>query len=531
MEGKPHSTTKLPKIRLQTNLPPLMPTPSQQGVQEWDEVDTEMQNGGLLLQRDEWSPSWKPIASVYNAPRHILSFIGSVFRFSGGPRTMAKMRPTAYLDGLRGFACLIVYFHHHQLFAHWKKGQAELFERGFGYGGNYYAIAFPFIRNFFSGGHFAVSIFFVMSGYVLSLKLLHLIQAGDHIQLGDHVASSLFRRWLRLFIPLFVTLAVYASLLHSFGGITPGDKLLVKQGSWKDEMWNLYCKFKNFSYIFGDGGEPFFTYNSHLWSIPVEMKGSILVYTSLMAFSRCTRNARLWGYVALFVYFMYICDGSYYTFFCAGMLLCDLDLLAEKDELPDWMVRLTPYRKWIFYHLFIASLYLGGVPSFNAEINDLRESRGWYLLSLLKPQAVFDPKWFYLFWASLFFVSSIPHLPWLKRFFETSFCQYLGRISFSLYLVHGPILAVVGERLYMLTGWVGDEPEDIMWWADRFPLPGGPLGFELSFLAPHLILLPLTLFVADLVTRGIDTPSVRFAAWLYKQTLGDASNGGNKTKA
>jgi hypothetical protein len=43
----------------------------------------------------------------------------------------------------------------------------------------------------------------------------------------------------------------------------------------------------------------------------------------------------------------------------------------------------------------------------------------------------------------------------------------------------------------------------------------GPLGLEPSFLAPHLILLPFTLWVAEVVTKLIDEPSVRFVAWLY----------------
>jgi len=48
----------------------------------------------------------------------------------------------------------------------------------------------------------------------------------------------------------------------------------------------------------------------------------------------------------------------------------------------------------------------------------------------------------------------------------------------------------------------------------------GPLGLEVSFLVPHIILLPFTIWVADLVTRGVDDPTVRFSQWLYRKTLG-----------
>ena len=43
-------------------------------------------------------------------------------------------------------------------------------------------------------------------------------------------------------------------------------------------------------------------------------------------------------------------------------------------------------------------MYLGGVPSHSNELKDLRETTGWYWLSFLKPQAVFNYKAFYLFW-------------------------------------------------------------------------------------------------------------------------------------
>ena len=57
-------------------------------------------------------------------------------------------------------------------------------------------------------------------------------------------------------------------------------------------------------------------------------------------------------------------------------------------------------------------------------------------------------------------------------------------------------------------------------WQNWLPLPGdGPLGLEINFLAPQLILLPLTIWMSDIVTRLIDDPSVKFAQWLYKSMI------------
>ena len=60
-------------------------------------------------------------------------------------------------------------------------------------------------------------------------------------------------------------------------------------------------------------------------------------------------------------------------------------------------------------------------------------------------------------------------------------------------------------------------------WADKLLLPRtGPLGLEISFLMPHLILMPLTFGLAELTYRFIDTPSVKFASWLYKKAVGES---------
>lgn len=427
------------------------------------------------------------------------------------------VRPTAYLDGLRGFAAFLVYWGHHHLWARDAMKADAIFENGFGYNKQYYFATLPGIRTFFSGGHFSVTLFFVISGYVLSTKPLSLIHSGDFVKLGDNLGSALFRRWTRLHLPVIITTFLYMTSWHMFGIWTDSER----KSNYRDELWNWYIEFKNFSFVFRTGGERWFTYDFHVWSIPVEFRGSIIIYTSLMAFSRCTRNARLWGEVGLIVYFMYIVDGFFGSMFMAGMLLCDLDLLAKNGELPRFFYRLEPFKELIFYNLFVISLYLGGVPSHSADLQVLRDTPGWYYLSFLKPQAVFDFKWFYLFWASTFMVAAIPRIPWLKTFLEMPFNQYLGRISFSFYLVHGPILWTVGDRLFVATGWSRESHKNnIPGWVNAFPLStAGPLGLDLSFWVPQLVILPFTFWMAEIVTKLIDEPSLKFSQWAYKMTL------------
>lgn len=273
---------------------------------------------------------------------------------------------TAYLDGLRGFAAFLVYWHHHQL---WPRqnymimGADYIFENSWGslfpllpllclcrgpflyrenatgqfffcirsysatfaqrvltrdclgFGDSWFFAAMPVVRTFFTGGHFAVSVFFVISGYVLSAKPLSLIHSGETVKLGDNLASALFRRWLRLYIPVFVTTWMYLTSWHLFGIWTVSPN---HEANYRDELWKFYVEFKNYSFAFRTGGDDWLSYNFPTWSIPVEFRGSIIIYSTILAFSRCSKNMRLFGMVGLIFYFMYIVDGWFGSLFMAG---------------------------------------------------------------------------------------------------------------------------------------------------------------------------------------------------------------------
>ncbi|CAK7563621.1 MAG: hypothetical protein SEPTF4163_001491 [Sporothrix epigloea] len=436
------------------------------------------------------------------------------------------LRPTAYLDGLRGFAAFLVYIHHNELWAHAAStaNDNEALENAFGFKGRYHLATMPFVRNFFTGGHIAVAIFYVISGYVLCAKPLSLVMAGEHLRLLDSVASSFFRRWFRLYIPIFITTFIYVTSWHVFGNywVSNSDQ----HATILEEWWNWYVELKNFTFLFKEGAI-WVTFNTHLWSIPFEMRGSMVVFILMLAIYRATTTARHYIILGLIVYFMFIVDGYYCCMFMMGVYLCYMDLLAKRGELPNWIVRLKPYKYRIILPIFTFGLFLAGVPSQRNDLMLLRANPMWNLLSYLKPQAVFDPKWFYLTFAATFIIGSVPHLPPVKRFFESGFCQYLGRISYALYLVHGPVISSIGDRVYAMTGWyrqVEDHQKILEWWINRFQLPNtGPLGLEISFLAPQLIIFPVTFLLANMVTRYVDEPAVRWPAYWYKRVCGGDS--------
>ncbi|MBA7489683.1 hypothetical protein ES702_00217 [subsurface metagenome] len=388
----------------------------------------------------------------------------------------------------------------------------------FGHNGQYHFATFPGVRIFFSGGHFAVSIFFVISGYVLSHKPLQYIHADEHIKLGENLSSALFRRWIRLFTPVACVTFCYMTSWHLFGIKTEAQP----ESTYGTELWRWYKEFKNFSFIFHGIEKPGLTYSYHVWSIPIEFRGSIVIYTSLISFSSMTHHVRLWCSAGLILYFLTIVDGWYCAMFVMGMLQCDLNHLSSNDNLPACFSRLARFKKSLSWACLAIGIYLGGCPAANNDLDAFSKSLGWHYLSYLKPEAMYDYKWFFLFCAASLTTASIQQIPTLKRFFELRFNQYLGHVSFAFYLVHGPVMWTIGDRLYAATGCArASHAITASRWINLLPIPGvGPLGMELNFLLPHLLILPVTLWAAEIVTKIFDQPSLRFSHWLYRRSIG-----------
>lgn len=216
------------------------------------------------------------------------------------------MALTKWLNGLRGVASLLVYWHHQQLWWHHK--HAILLERGFGYRERCHLATFPFIRTLFTGGHLAVAVLFVISGYAAAIKPLQQIRAQDHARLNNTLASSFIRRWPRLFLPCLVVSFTYMSSWY-VPGIGAPFRRPIASDSWTVEVQTWCSEVADFTFIFSNLKHPWFSYNSHMWSLPFEFRGSMLCLLVLLSLSRCTRRTRLLSYVGLALYFLYVVNG------------------------------------------------------------------------------------------------------------------------------------------------------------------------------------------------------------------------------
>ncbi|KAK6066127.1 hypothetical protein SCUP515_10874 [Seiridium cupressi] len=222
-----------------------------------------------------------------------------------------------FLNGMRGVAALLVYWHHHELWLH-TTGR-NIFERAFGYRDRYYFIALPWVRILFNGGHFATAIFFIISSYSMSIRPLRLIRAREEGRengvLAEHLASSIFRRGFRLYIPVSITTFVFITAIHLF---RPPSRYTVIQDSWFRELQAGFSELMDFSFIFSRVGSPWLSYNDHLWYIPIEYKGSMITYIS---------------------------DGWYCAYSIAGILLCEVEMVFKEAQFPGTSHPSNPTRK------------------------------------------------------------------------------------------------------------------------------------------------------------------------------------------
>jgi peptidoglycan/LPS O-acetylase OafA/YrhL len=327
-------------------------------------------------------------------------------------------------------------------------------------------------------GPFAVCLFFILSGYVLSVQYL-----GAAARDTDHLLASIFKRPVRL-VGLVVTseLIAFALLRASAYFNKPVSELSYSipwfQGFWSQGALGV----RPFLLEIATG--PFAAgthYNPPLWSIQSELYGSFLVF-ALLLFFRAT-PLRWAVYAGVMLFFSY----ELYQGFIIGVMLADLSRnhagLVHKCS-----------RDFIAYPLLVAGLILGSYPrfvdqaavvaTFYGRLPDLWRLGGGYSM----------------FGAALV-LAAVLISPSLQQFLTKPVFAFLGRISYALYVAHFLILGSLSSWLFLHL------------------LPG--LGYHRAFLVAGLVSLGALLAVSQLLTRYVDQPVTRganrLAAWWLRR--------------
>lgn len=449
----------------------------------------------------------------------------------GQPTPPPKLHTIAALDGLRGVACLLV-FNFHLLFTYSFKVMV-----GWGFGGENWGFHQLPIVHMFISGHVMVTIFFVISGYVLSHKPLKLLRGHSWGQAFRTLASSTFRRALRLYVPAFVGLTMvliavrmgfyeYSTYIREEGTTIRGinEEHPPYFESLQSQLFHFYLTIVRLTDVW-DWNLFYNDYNPHLWTIPVEFRASIVLFLSLLASGLLRTRWRL-AFISLETFFCIRWGRWDIVLFLAGMILAEIDLICglwdspplkplpasldpeaqntEPDEKPSRAApppsRMAPSRRALWLVIFIIGLYIGSSPNSSPF-----KTPGFRFLASFTPRTYPEPHRFLQSVGAIIIVASINHSPELQRFFTHPLAQYFGRISFAFYVVHGPILHSLGYSL-MPSIWAmtGKETD---------------LGYCMGFVVGWLICFPLSVWAGDVFWRAVDVPSVKLARWVESKVI------------
>jgi peptidoglycan/LPS O-acetylase OafA/YrhL len=262
-------------------------------------------------------------------------------------------------------------------------------------------------------------------------------------------------------------------------------------------------------------------YDLHLWTIPLEYRASMLLFLLQIGLSRVRTWIR-WICLFMFAWFSYRNNRWEMILFISGMLLAELDLIrvarrnarSSTSSLPalpsSWgglsekakqaKKHSSSLKKYFWIFIAVCALYLMSQPD-----EDFEETPGWRYL------ATYIPEWYddkYRYWqsiGSILFVLATNFSPTLQRPFNTDFVQYFSKISYAIYLMHGPVLHTAGYSIMRWSWGITGHKTEAQYVS----------GFVLS----TVFVVPLVIWASDLFWRFIDAPTVRFARWLETKCI------------
>jgi peptidoglycan/LPS O-acetylase OafA/YrhL len=331
------------------------------------------------------------------------------------------MNKLAHLEGLRGLAALVVLMCHVQL-GFWPNLYTDM------------SAALPPMWWFWNAaitwayaslldGRLAVFVFWVMSAYVLSRGLFWASDARPYL------VAATAKRYFRLAGPCLVIVLLVCAIMKV--GPMPSTRLgpdlagLRALFLFAPDWWGA-LNFGLWEVYFAYPLPPH--YNHVLWSIEYEMYGSLGCFA---LFALVGRWRYRWLVYAVAAIALFWARQAPYLSFWMGFVLCDYDHLHSPTRAWAWVQqveqRLWANRYWPVALLAVLAIWgkllLFVVGRTGGDWANLAQSSLLFYL-VLRVRAVW---------------------PWLT----SRPVAWLGKVSFSLYLVHQPLICLLGAWVYL----------------------------------------------------------------------------------
>lgn len=277
-------------------------------------------------------------------------------------------------------------------------------------------------------------------------------------------------------------------------------------GSWEEHPFihdNMTYALQNFTRAYAEWANPFNfghyhpRYDPHTFTIPMELRGSMFIYIFLLGTAAMKAKWRLPFAAVLSAYSLTFGRWDMATFL-GGTIMSEMDIRSSSgpghlSHSSAGFQRSTRGETAMRWCAIFVALFLLSYPDAGAEYTP-----GFIFLSDWVPKYYIPLSgWmFYQPMGALTLVHCILRSRVLRSFLEAPTAQYLGKISFSLYLVHGPVLHSLGfwimPRLF-----------------ERFGQPA-------SFMIGWVLLLSVTLYLAGWWHRKVDVWSTTVGRRIHR---------------
>ncbi|KAK6339814.1 hypothetical protein TWF718_009204 [Orbilia javanica] len=459
------------------------------------------------------------------------SFISCYFTPAGASKP-EKLAPTAWLDGLRGIACACVVVHHY--FYEYHSRLEHPYD-----GVNHVDVTqLPFIKLIHYGPPM-VKIFFIISGFVLTVKAVKITRVPgssfDGQGLISNLSTSVWKRYLRLYIPCAASFILCAFLISA--GWMEAIPTSKRRPGWitgsierrpptLDNIFQQLAEAAKDFYIFAVERSLFnildrpYNTDGHLWTIPVEFKSSIALFVFVTGVCTLKRWLRVYIIIPVFTISLLYYGGWGLALFFFGYFLAELNSDIPTDP-KERSSRRSLFKTSLHSTMVIVSLYLLSYPR---KIPDPEYTTGYRFLAPLTPPRYPLPHdkradHTHEFWQTVGAMMLVWALLYLPRVQNVVLCnkvsQYFGKISFAIYIMHGHTQKSIGHWAVVnglkFVGLWHYNAQKKAWILDK---EHNQLYGTVVMVAFLFITFPITVCWADVFWRVADAPSVRFLRWL-----------------